>query len=444
MYKYDHVINKSKEIILYVLNVLKRKVDGASIYILQTSGLEVQSRNFNLENLFFNRNSTITITAYKDYKKCVVSSNNLSISNIKKILSHVFNMIQYTSRDRHFALPHLHLLSFQKSDISLFYPYELNVKKSMDYAKEIEMHAVEYDKQSIYIENIYINSYMHFHIIGNTDGLLQNYHSTLYSMSSVAIAKCDSVMQQDYSYTIARSFDDLNSTTWLGTTSAKRAKNRLFAKKIKTQKCPVIIFSDIANIFFSYFVSSIRGHNVYQKSTVLLNYMNKKIFPHWFNILENPNLNKGLSSKPFDSEGVKSNTRFIVQDGILCSWLLNNYTARKLGMCSTGHADSIHNWFIFSQLNVTFSDLLKKVYRGLLVTEFMGQGVNIVTGNYSQGIFGFWIEKGVIQYPVTEVTISGNLLDMWKNIVGISNDIDTRHSIQCGSVLLQNMQISGL
>jgi PmbA protein len=257
------------------------------------------------------------------------------------------------------------------------------------------------------------------------------------------VAQDKNSMQRDFDYSISRKINNLENSETLGKKTAKRVVSRLGSKKIQTMKSSVIFSAEISHVFFSHLVNAISGDNVYQKSTFLINNLKTKIFPDWLNIKENPHLKTGLGSKPFDNEGVSTNPRYIIQNGILQTWLLNSYNARKLQLESTGNCGGIYNWLV-SNNNISFKELLKKMNQGILITELMGQGVDIVTGNYSRGAVGFWVENGSIAYPVNEITISGNLKRMWSNILNISTDTDTRNNIQCGSILLSEMQISGI
>lgn len=249
-------------------------------------------------------------------------------------------------------------------------------------------------------------------------------------------------MERDYAYTIGRAIEDLRSPEWVGEECAQRVLSRLAPRKLSTMKAPVIFAREVATGLFGHLVGAIAGGAVYRKSTFLLDSLGKQILPEWLTIEEHPHLLKGLASTPFDSEGVRTERRDIVKDGVLQQWLLTNYSARKLGLTSTGHAGGIHNWRINGR-GLGFDALLKEMGTGLVVTELMGQGVSGITGDYSRGAAGFWVENGVIQYPVSEITIAGNLKDMWRNIVTIGDDIETRSNIQCGSVLLPEMKIAG-
>ena len=269
--------------------------------------------------------------------------------------------------------------------------------------------------------------------------MLQGYCSTRHSLSSCVIAEENGDMERDYAYTIGRAMSDLQTPEWVGADCARRTLSRLSPRKLSTMKAPVIFANEVATGLFGHLVGAIAGGAVYRKSTFLLDSLGKQILPDWLTIEEHPHLLKGLASTPFDSEGVRTERRDIVKDGILTQWLLTSYSARKLGLKSTGHAGGIHNWRIAGQ-GLSFEQMLKEMGTGLVVTELMGQGVSAITGDYSRGAAGFWVENGEIQYPVSEITIAGNLKDMWRNIVTVGNDIETRSNIQCGSVLLPEMK----
>ena len=256
------------------------------------------------------------------------------------------------------------------------------------------------------------------------------------------IAEENGDMERDYAYTIGRAMSDLQTPEWVGADCARRTLSRLSPRKLSTMKAPVIFANEVATGLFGHLVGAIAGGSVYRKSTFLLDSLGKQILPDWLTIEEHPHLLKGLASTPFDSEGVRTERRDIIKDGILTQWLLTSYSARKLGLKSTGHAGGIHNWRIAGQ-GLSFEQMLKEMGTGLVVTELMGQGVSAITGDYSRGAAGFWVENGEIQYPVSEITIAGNLKDMWRNIVTVGNDIETRSNIQCGSVLLPEMKIAG-
>lgn len=272
--------------------------------------------------------------------------------------------------------------------------------------------------------------------------MLQSYSSSRHSLSSCVIAEHEGDMERDYAYTIARDINELKTPEWVGEECARRTLSRLAPRRLPTMEAPIMFAAEVATGLFGHLVGAISGSSVYRKSTFLLDSLGKQILPEWLTINEQPHLLKGMASTPFDSEGVRTVERNIVENGVLQTWLMTSYSARKLGMQSTGHAGGIHNWRIAGQ-GLGFEDMLKKMGTGFLVTELMGQGVSGVTGDYSRGAAGFWVENGEIQYPVSEVTIAGNLKDMWSNLVTMGDDIELRSNIQCGSALLEAMKIAG-
>lgn len=273
--------------------------------------------------------------------------------------------------------------------------------------------------------------------------MLASYASSRHSTSCCVIAEGkNGQMERDYSYTSSRLASELWTPERVGQHAAERTLGRIDAQKLSTREAPIMFAADIATGLFGHLIMGISGSNLYRKSSFLLDQLGEQIFPEWLDISERPHILRGMASTPFDSEGLATRDLEIITDGVLQTYLMTSYAARKLGQQPTGHAGGIHNWLVKST-GESFEQMLKKMDRGLLVTELMGQGVNIVTGDYSRGAAGFWVENGVIQYPVSEITIAGNLKDMMKNIVAIGADTETRSQIQTGSILLDTMKIAG-
>ena len=273
--------------------------------------------------------------------------------------------------------------------------------------------------------------------------MLQSYMSSRYSLSCSVIAEHQEQLERDYEYTVARDINQLAQPNWVGEYAAQKAIARLQPQKLATQEAPVIFLNDVATGLISHLAAAISGGSLYRKASFLLDHLGKQVLPDWFEIVERPHLIGQLASTPFDSEGVRTQDMEIIRNGILQTYLLTSYSGRKLGMQSTGHAGGIHNWLVKPNSSGKLTALLRQMNRGLLVTEVMGQGVNLVTGDYSRGAAGFWVENGEIQYPVAEITIAGQLPDMLRNIVAVADDIEHRFNIQTGSILLEKMKISG-
>lgn len=440
-------IEKEEEILINAvkntLHLAEEKVNfSISVFVKKTMGINVNIRNSIIENINFNNDGALFITVYNKFSKGVVSSRDFSINGIKKMLEIAINISKYSSSDFFSGLPDTELLCFRSKNLDLFHPSDCNVKNAISFASTSEKEAFQFDKRIINSEGSFFSSHITINVFGNSLGMLEKYKSTYYTNYTCMIAKDKNSMQRDFSYSAARKLEDLEKPNILGRKTAQNAISRLGSKKINTIKCPIIFSRDIASNFFFHFVSAISGDNVYRKSTCLLHDLKKRIFPEWLNIEEKPHLKKGLGSKPFDSEGVETKNKSIIKNGILQTWLLNTYNARRLNLISTGNSGGISNLFV-SHKNISFKEILKMMYNGLLITELMGQGVDIVSGNYSRGAVGFWVKDGKIQYPVNEITISGNLKNMWNNIISISNDINIYSNIQSGSILLSEMQISG-
>ena len=281
-------------------------------------------------------------------------------------------------------------------------------------------------------------------VYGNSHGLLASYASSRHSVSCSVIGQGENgEMERDYSYSVARHKDDLWAASEVGRLAAERTVSRLDPRKLKTGYYPVMFAAEVATGLMGHLVMAISGGNLYRKSSFLLDKLGEQILPSWFNINERPHILRGLASTPFDSEGVKTTDLDIITDGQLSTYLLTSYSGRKLNMNPTGHAGGIHNWFVASSTNHNFEQMLKELGTGFLVTEVMGQGVNIVNGDYSRGASGFWVENGVIQYPVSEITIASSLPEMFKNIVSVGNDVDLRSQIHTGSILIESMKVAG-
>ena len=334
-------------------------------------------------------------------------------------------------------------MAFDAPDLALYHGASVDVEQATKLALEAEKSALEYDAKIVNSNGASFNSHTGVRVYGNTHGMLQSYLSSRYSLSCSVIGGELDQLENDYEYTVSREFDALSSADWVGQNCAKKVIARLNPQKLTTREVPVIFLNDVATGLISHLTGAISGGSLYRKSSFLLDHLGKQVLPDWFQISERPHLLKRLASTPFDSEGVRTQDLEIIRDGILQTYLLTSYSGRKMGMQSTGHAGGIHNWLVKPNLTGGLTALLRQMGTGLLVTDVMGQGVNIVTGDYSRGAAGFWVENGEIQYPVAEITIAGQLQDMLKNIVAVADDVEHRSNIQTGSILLDKMKISG-
>ena len=420
--------------------------DSAEVAMTRQQGLSVGTRLGEVENVEFTNDGALGLTVYQNGRKGSASTADLSESALQKTVQAAVNIAKYTSVDESSGLADKELLAFSPPELDLHHPKSISTAEAIEYAKVCENAALSYDDRITNSDGASMDCYDGFKVYGNTHGQLVGYPSSRYSLSSVVIAGQGDNMERDYAYSVNRNFDLLDSATHIGVKSAKEVIARLNAQKISTCKVPVLFRADIANTVFGHFIAAISGGNLYRKSSFLLDGIGKQVFPDFLNISERPHIQSALASSPFDSEGVKTQDREIIQAGVLETYLLTSYSARKLGLTTTGHAGGIHNWLISAQGKAQGGDLstmLKELGTGLFVTELMGQGVNVVNGDYSRGAAGFWVENGEIQYPVAEITLSGKLQDMFKGLVSVGSDVDMHGSIRTGSLLIDSMQVAG-
>ncbi|PRM58095.1 peptidase PmbA [Haemophilus influenzae] len=416
---------------------------SAEVAVAKVSGLSVSARLQEIENVEFTNDGALGISVYMGQQKGNASTSDLSESAIKNAVEAALAIAKYTSPDDCTGLADKDLMAFDAPDLELYHAADVNVDKATELALQAEKAALEADERIINSNGASFNSHTGVKVYGNSHGMLQSYLSSRYSLSCSVIGGVEDALENDYEYTISREFDKLQSPIWVGENCAKKVVSRLNPQKLSTREVPVIFLNDVATGIISHFAAAISGGSLYRKSSFLLDHLGKQVLPDWFNISERPHLLRRLASTPFDSEGVRTQDREIVENGILQTYLVTSYSGKKLGMPSTGHAGGIHNWLVKPNLTGGLTALLRQMGTGLLVTDVMGQGVNIVTGDYSRGASGFWVENGEIQYPVAEITIAGQLQDMLKNMLAVADDIEHRSNIQTGSILLDKMKISG-
>lgn len=417
--------------------------DAAEVAITKSTGLSVSTRMCEVENVEFNSDGALGITVYRGQRKGSASTSDLSEKAIAQTVAAALDIALYTSEDPYAGPAPNELMVRNIPDLDLFHPDEPNPDMAAKIAIAAEEKALAYSNKIKQSDGASYDSHYGVKVYGNSHGLLASYASSRHSISCCVIGEGkNGEMERDYSYTVARHRDDLWSPELVGQQAAEKTISRLDAKKLKTGKVPVMFAADVATGLIGHLVMAISGGSLYRKSSFLLDKLGEKILPDWFNIAEKPHVLRALASSPFDSEGVFTQDRQIITDGVLSTYLLSSYAARKMKMTPTGHAGGIHNWYVQST-GQNFEQMLKALGTGLLVTEVMGQGVNAVTGDYSRGAAGFWVENGVIQYPVSEITIAGNLKDMFQQMVAVGSDVETRSQIQTGSILLESMKIAG-
>ncbi|RRJ83715.1 metalloprotease PmbA [Aestuariirhabdus litorea] len=420
----------------------KKGASGAEVGVSLDSGLTASVRRGEVDTVEFNRDQGFGITLYYGQRKGSASTSDSSPQAIIDTVEAASNIARYTSEDPFAGLADAELMAADLPDLDLYHPWELEVEQALEIATRCEQAGFERSDRITNSEGASLSNHQSCRVYGNSHGFIGSYLASRQSLSCVLIAGAQERMQRDYWYSVARRGADLESAEQVGVRAANRTLQRLDPRKLKTCQVPVLFSSDVAGGLLSHLLGAISGSSLYREASFLLGQLDKPLFPDFVTIYEQPRLKGGLASASFDNDGLATYDKAFVRDGVLCSYLLGVYSARKLGMTSTANAGGVHNLRI-SDSGLDESALLAEMGSGLLVTELLGQGVNLVTGDYSRGASGFWVEQGVIQYPVSEITIAGNLRDMFANLVAVGNDVDRRGNVQTGSILIDGMMVGG-
>lgn len=436
-------INRLKNLVQDLLDESKKQgVSSAEAGLSVDNGLSVTARLGEVETIEHHCDQSLGVTVYRGQKKGSASTNDLSSDSIRETVKAACSIAGFSSEDKDAGLPEKEMLATEFPDLDLYHPWEIDAESAIDLAVGCEDAARTYHAEISNSEGATVNSHQGISILGNTLGFLQGFQASRHSISCSVLGERDSNMQRNYWYSVSRNAKNMESARQIGRKAAERAINRLGAKSLTTRQSPVLFAAEIASGLIGSLVGAVSGSSLYRKSSFLLDAIDTQILPTFIHIHEQPHLKMALGSAAYDAEGVKTIARDIIAEGILKGYVLSSYSARKLGLKNTGNAGGVHNLTVDSGEN-DFSAMLKQLDTGLLVTELMGQGVNRVTGDYSRGASGFWVENGEIQYPVEEITIAGNLKDMYKNIVSVGNDVDLRGNIRTGSILIEKMSIAG-
>jgi PmbA protein len=419
-----------------------RGATAADAEVSEGFGQTVTVRQREVETIEYNRDKGIGVTVYIGKQRGHASSSDLSPQALRDTVDAALAIARYTATDDCAGLADPDRLAREFPDLDLIHPWDMPVERAIEMAQACEAAGFAVDKKVSNSEGATVSTQQSHFIYGNTNGFLAGYPSSRHSIWCALIAGKGDGMQRDDWYETVRDPADLPAPEFIGRKAGERAIARLKARKVPTEQVPVLYESGVAASLMGHFVSAVSGGSLYRKSSFLLDSLGKPVFSPIVQMTDLPLIPKGLASGAFDEEGVATQARDIVKDGVVQGYFLASYSARKLGMQTTGNAGGNHN-LMMKDTGEDFAALLKKMGRGLLVTELMGQGVNPVTGDYSRGAAGFWVENGAIAYPVQEITIAGNLKTMFKNIVAIGNDVSRRSSRQCGSVLVEGMTLAG-
>jgi PmbA protein len=419
-----------------------RGATQAEVGVSVDTGLSVTVRLGEVETLEYQRDRGLGITVYVDHRKGSASTADLGTQAVLETVHKALSIASFTAADDCAGLADAELMAREIPDLSLSHPWAVTPEEAIEIARSCEAAALATDSRVMNSEGASLGTHRGVRLYANSHGFLGGFESTGHSVSCAVIGVAGEEMQRDHWYTTARDWRDLEAAAAVGRRSAERTAARLGSQKLTTRRAPVLYSAETARGLFGHFLAAIRGGSQYRKSSFLLGAAGQQVFPPFLQILERPHIPKGQASSAFDNEGVATHDRDLVRDGVLQGYLLSAYSARKLGLKSTGNAGGAHNLIV----PPTAGDqqaLLRRMGTGLLVTELMGQGVNIVTGDYSRGASGFWIEGGAIRYPVHEITIAGNLRDMLRGIVAVGSDVDLRGGVRTGSVLMAQMTIAG-
>lgn len=439
---FSYSLDQIKQMSQDVLKVAKQMgASSAEAELSLSVGQNVSVRLGETENIEYNRDKGMSVTVYFGQQKGHASTSDLNQQAIYDTVAAACNIAKYTAQDAFCGLAEADLMAKDVQDLDLYHPWPISVEEAIVIARTCEASALAVDARITNSEGASVSTGESCFAYSNSHGFTGGYLSARHGVSCSVIAEADDNMQRDYWYSTARAAEELDTAAAIGQRAGERTVRRLNSRKIKTCQVPVLFEAPLASGLISSLISAISGGSLYRKSSFLLDSLGQQIASPLLNIVENPHLKKGLASSPFDNEGVATHVRQLVLNGVLQGYVLGSYSARKLGMQTTGNAGGNHNLIVQSS-GQDFTALLKLMGTGLLVTELLGHGMNMVTGDYSRGAAGFWVENGVILHPVEEITIASNMAEMLKSIVAIGNDIVVQGSKQVGSILIERMTVA--
>jgi PmbA protein len=433
------------EVVAFALEEARRQ--GASQCEADASlsrGLSVTVRLGQVETIEYQRDRGLAVTVYFGQRKGSASTADLSRQAVRDTVEKACAIARYTAADPYAGLVEAESLARDIPDLDLDHPWDLAPEAAIELARECEAAGRSVDPRITNSDGGSVGTQRHTGVYGNSHDFLAGFSATSHSLGCALVAQQGEEMQRDSWYTVARVPAELEPAALIGQTAGRRAIARLGSRRLSTRKAPVVFSPEMARGLFKHFVGAIRGASQYRKSSFLLEAAGQQVFPAFVQMRERPHILRALASSPFDEEGAATHDRDLVSEGVLQGYVLGSYSARRLGLKTTGNAGGIHNLLVTSSAPMdTAEQLLARMGTGLLVTELMGQGVNGVTGDYSRGASGFWVEQGAIAYPVQEITIAGNLKQMYRDLVVLGSDVDLRGAIRTGSVLISEMTIAG-
>lgn len=438
-----HALPGLREKVERIIEEARRQGASASeVSVSMEQGLSTTVRQGEVETVEFNRDQGFGITLYVGQSKGSASTTGSGDEAIRETVAAALAIARYASQDEFAGLADATLMARELPDLDLYHPWSITPEQAIEQALSCESAAFDFDARIRNADGTSLNTHQGCRAYGNSNGFIGGYCSTRHSLSCVMIAESEGQMQRDYFYDVNRIGEALIDPQTIGRRAAERAVRRLGARPIPTCEVPVLFAPELATGLFSHFIAAISGGNLYRKASYLEDALGQTLFPEWLSLDERPHIPRALGSASYDGDGLATYAKPFVENGRLISYVLSTYSGRKLGMPSTANAGGVHNLFV-SHGEEDQAALLRRMGRGLLVTELMGQGLNLVTGDYSRGAGGYWVENGEIQFPVQEVTIAGNLRDIFRQIVAIGCDIETRGNVRTGSVLIERMMVAG-
>jgi PmbA protein len=416
--------------------------DQAEVGVSYEEGLSVSVRMGELESVERQRDRGLAITVYRDQRKGSASTTDFSATSIEETVRKAVSIGSFTTADEYAGLADAELMAKEPRDLDLYFPWDVDVDQATELALRSESAARSLDPRIANSEGASVSSGVGQRVYANSHGFVGSYPTSTHSMSCSVLAKSGESLERDYWYTVSRHPDDLETPEQVGEEAARRAVQRLDARTLSTRKVPVLYPAELAKGLFGHLIAAVRGTAQYRRASFLLDAAGEKILPDFIDIEEDPFIPRALASAPFDAEGVQTRKRRLVERGVLQGYVLSSYSARRLGLATTGNAGGVHNLLVKPTAG-TLDDLIKDCDEAFVVGELLGQGVNTVSGDYSRGAAGFWVERGAIVHPVHEVTIAGNLKDLFREIQAVGSDVDERGTVRCGAVRVDGLTLAG-
>lgn len=420
----------------------KRGASQAEASASNNTGLTLRVRMREVETLESHQDHSLGVTVYLGRRRGSASTSDLSSGAVRETVDKALSLARFAAEDEYAGLADAGRMATEFPDLDLHHPWDLDAEQAMDLALECEAAALDADPRISNSEGAGVDTGESAFAYGNSHGFLQGGRSSSHSLSCVVLGEQDGQMERDYDFSVARAPEELTPVKEVGESAAERTIRRLGARKIRSTRAPVLFAPRVARSLVGHFCAAVSGRALYNRASFLLDSLDKPVFADCVNLNERPHIPRGLASRAYDGEGVATADRDLVCGGVLNGYFLGSYSARKLGMATTGNAGGAHNLFLEST-GQSWEELLAEMGEGLVVTEMMGQGANTVTGDYSRGAAGYWVRGGAVEHAVHEITVAGNLKDMFRNIAAVGSDVDRRGGIYTGSILIKDLSIAG-